>query len=388
MRHTMPRCRAWTAALAVATLVACDAGQPASTSTALPRPTQPGKAIFYTKAGSLFVSQPPGTPGRHLTDGTADWQSAPSPDLSQVAFVRKASSSDYGGQLWVLDLSADLTPAGQARRLVGPNELSQRGYDSDVMVAMPRWSPTGEHLAFVANPADRAVGGGYLLVADAESGALVDSGQPPWAEDSFAWAADGLRIAWIDARSDVSPVNVNVLTLGSGSVAVATATNALSVTFSTNAKEVLFTYGEASFPEESDNPFSLPTGGIYSAAATPNSDLVSPVALLSRPGSYYADIATLDSGAVAFTKQSDYTAPKVVEVLDRGSAQPRETVTDAAATVGEAMNPAPAPAWGPDDMVAYVDTTPDAALVVTDQDNDNPRRVDTGVDSFGWPPQP
>ena len=44
------------------------------------------------------------------------------------------------------------------------------------------------------------------------------------------------------------------------------------------------------------------------------------------------------------------------------------------------------PAWGAGDFVAYLDTSPENALVVTDLDNRNAKRVDTGVDSFAWAP--
>ncbi|MEK1151820.1 hypothetical protein OSI87_19445, partial [Mycobacterium ulcerans] len=54
-------------------------------------------ALFYAKAGSLYVSDPAGTPGRKLTDGPADTQPAPSPDGTRVAYVHKNSTSDYGG---------------------------------------------------------------------------------------------------------------------------------------------------------------------------------------------------------------------------------------------------------------------------------------------------
>ncbi|WP_238559571.1 TolB family protein [Mycobacterium liflandii] len=79
-------------------------------------------ALFYAKAGSLYVSDPAGTPGRKLTDGPADTQPAPSPDGTRVAYVHKNSASDYGGELWVLDLAED-APAGAPHRLVDPAAL-------------------------------------------------------------------------------------------------------------------------------------------------------------------------------------------------------------------------------------------------------------------------
>ncbi len=51
---------------------------PDAVTTAPPLLAQP--ALFYSKAGSLYVSDPAGTPpGRKLTDGPADTDPAPSP---------------------------------------------------------------------------------------------------------------------------------------------------------------------------------------------------------------------------------------------------------------------------------------------------------------------
>ncbi len=45
------------------------------------------------------------------------------------------------------------------------------------------------------------------------------------------------------------------------------------------------------------------------------------------------------------------------------------------------------PAWGgAGDFVAYLDSSPERSLVVTDLDNRNPKQIDTGVDSFAWAP--
>ncbi|MBX9641561.1 MAG: hypothetical protein K2X97_18110 [Mycobacteriaceae bacterium] len=181
---TIRRRRSWWAALlAVSALVACTPGtrtnapatQPAPTATSgttAPMTMRPG-ALFYTKAGSLYVSEPAGTPGRKLPDGPADAQPAPSPDLSHVAFVRKATAADYGGELWILDLSPQLAPVGPPRRLVDPAALTHGTGDVPAMVASPRWSPTGKQVALVDNPTGGAVDGGYLLVAAADTGALA-----------------------------------------------------------------------------------------------------------------------------------------------------------------------------------------------------------------------
>ncbi|OOK80251.1 WD40-like Beta Propeller Repeat family protein [Mycobacterium kansasii] len=206
---------------------------------------RPG-ALFYTKTGSLYVSEPAGTPGRKLTDGPADAQPAPSPDLSHVVFVRKATAADYGGELWILDLSPQLAPVGPPRRLVDPAALAHGSGDVPAMVASPRWSPTGKQVAFVDNPTGGAVDGGYLLVAAADTGALAPTQQKLFAESGFAWAPDGRHIAWVQARSDVRPVDVNVLAVGGASTPVATDTNASSVTYSKDGQAILFANGDAS----------------------------------------------------------------------------------------------------------------------------------------------
>jgi Tol biopolymer transport system component len=136
-------------------------------------------ALFYAKAGALYVSAPAGSPGRKLTDGPADTQPAPSPDRSRVAFVRKAKADDYGGELWVLDLSPQLAPAGPPRRLVDPATLQRGSGDIPPMVASPRWSPTGQQVAFVDNTNGGTVDGGSLLVAAADTGALEPAQPPP-----------------------------------------------------------------------------------------------------------------------------------------------------------------------------------------------------------------
>ncbi|MFZ0833266.1 MAG: hypothetical protein WAM92_09315 [Mycobacterium sp.] len=343
---------------------------------------KPTAALFYTKAGSLYVSDRAGTPGRKLTDGPADTQPAPSPDLSQVAFVRKATASDYGGELWVLDLSPQLEPVGPPRRLVDPAALPSGSGDLPPMAGHPRWSPTGQRVAFVDNSNDGMVDGGVLLVAAADTGVLVPAQQPPFADSAFAWAPDGRHIAWTQARSDVSPVTINVLAVDGASTPVATDTNAFSVTYGKDGQAVLFANGDASGPDFATIPFAVRTGGIYSvttpggAGAKPPA----PTALFTTPGSYYSDIAALDSGGLAFTAQGADVSSKTIQVLDEGSSVPRTTVTDVAAA-------AQGPGWSVGDFVAYIDTSPESSLVVTDLDSRSPRRVDTGVDTFAWAPR-
>ncbi|MGE5697426.1 MAG: hypothetical protein ACM4D3_19990 [Candidatus Sericytochromatia bacterium] len=382
----------WAALLAVLALAACNsasetnptAGQPTPTATSVttaPLIVRPG-ALFYTKAGSLYVSEPAGTPGRKLTDGPADTQPAPSPDLSHVAFVRKTTAADYGGELWVLDLSPQLAPVGAPRRLVDPAALPSGPGRSPATVIRPRWSPTGQHVAFVDNRNDGMVDGGVLVIADADTGAVVPAQQPPFADSEFAWAPDGRHIAWTEARSDVSPVTINVLAVDGGSVPVAADTNVFSVTYGKDGRTILFANGDASGPDFTAIPFAVRVGGIYSVAVPGGADTKSPARptpLFTRKGSYFSDVTAVESGAVAFTAQGADGSSKTIEVIDEGSSIPRTTVTDVAAN-------AQGPAWGAGSFVAYVDTSPESSLMVTDLDNRSPRNVDTAVDAFAWPP--
>ena len=350
--------------------------------TAAPLVLQPA-ALFYTKAGSLYVSAPAGTAGHKLTDGPADTRPAPSPDLAHVAYVHKANASDYGGELWVLDLSPEHAPVGAPRRLVEPAGLPPAYGNTPGQIVSPRWSPAGKQIAFLQNVSSGAVGGGLLRVAAADTGAVLPSQQPVFAGEEYAWAPDGRHIAWTDARSDVSPVDVNVLEVGAASAPVAKGTNAFSVTYGKDGQTILFTNGDASGPDFTGIPFVTRDGGIYSVVtpggAAPNRPAL-PTPLFTRPGSYYGDVAALDSGAVTFTEQSADGSSKTIQVLGAGSSVPRTTIANVA-TDGSG------PVWGAGDFVAYLDTSSGSSLVVTDVENRTPKQVDTGVDAFAWPPQ-
>ncbi len=341
---------------------------------------QPG-ALFYAKAGSLYVSEPAGSPGRKLTDGPFDTQPAPSPDRTHVAFVRKAKADNYGGELWVLDLSPQLEPIGPPRRLVDPAALPHGSGDAPPMVVSPRWSPTEQEVAFVDNTDGGMVNGGRLLVAAAGSGALAPAPQPPFAGVDFAWAPDGGHIAWVNARSDVRPVDVNILAVGGTSTPIAIDTNAFSVSYSNDGRSLLFTNGDASGPDVVTIPFALRTGGIYSiSTASAGPKPPAPTAVLARSDTYYGDVAALDSGAIAFTTGGDQDGSTVIQVLDAGSSVPRTTVTGVS-------TPGQPPAWGSGDFVAYLsylDASDETALLVTDIENRHAKQVDTGVDSFAW----
>lgn len=371
--------------LAVLSVASCT-HHPAPPATS-PKPLSPSTSagprsvLFYTKAGSLYVSDPAGTPGRKLTDGPSDTEPAPSPDLAHVAFIHKADSADYGGELWVLDLSPTLAPVGAPRRLVDPSALPPKFSDPEFgyvprQVVRPHWSPTGNRIAFL----EAGEGGGLLMVADAQSGEPIPHKQQMFADDNYAWAPDGQHIAWTGGRSDVSPVDVNVLMVAATSTPVVKGTNAFSVTYDVAGQSIWFTNGNASGEMFDGIPFTLRDGGIYflaSPGGAPVNPPAAPTALI-RGQSFYGDIAALGSGAVAFTETSADGSSKTIQFLDAHSSVARRVVTNVAADL-------PGPVWGPGDIVAFVDST--KHLMVTDADNRSPKQIDTGVDAFAWPPR-
>ena len=370
----------WLAVLALAACTSPSGTNPATTTTTTPTtaaaPQAPQAVLFYTKAGSLYVSDPAGTPGRKLTDGPADTQPAPSPDVAHVAYVHKANASDYGGELWVLDLSPQRAPVGAPRRLVDPAALPRK-LDAPSQIVSPRWSPAGKQVAFL----ESGEGGGLLLVADADTGAVVPPQQQLFADD-YAWSPDARHIAWIGGRSDVSPVDVNALAVGAASTPVAKDTDAFSVTYGNRGQSILFANGDTSDPALAEIPFAIRDGGIYTAdtpGGAPANPPAPPTSLFAGRASY-GDVAALASGAVAFTEWSADGSSKSIQVLDTGSSLARTKIANVA-TDG------PGPAWGTGDIVAYLDTSPEKPLVVTDVENRTPTQVDTGVDAFAWPPQ-
>ena len=330
-------------------------------------------ALFYAKDGALYVSDPAGTPGRKLTDGPADTDPAPSPDGSRLAFVRKASRADDGGQLWVLDLSADSAPASAPRRLVDPAALVPTfGGDDPARSTLgrPRWSPTGDRIAFLKT----AGGGGFLLTAAADTGAVQPPARPLYADRNFAWAPDGKHIAWADGRMDVSPVDVNVLTLGGASQPVAGGTNAGSAAYADGGRSILFSNADATGSLFSAIPFTLRGGGIYSIEPP-----AAPRPVFSGTGSY-DDVAALWRGAVGFTQWSADQRTKSIQVVPQGGSPH---------TIGDTRSDAPGPEWA-GETVAYIGTGDDRPLLTVtyrdqgEQKEDDAQQIDVGVEAFAW----
>ena len=193
----------------------CDAGScDAAAATSSPLVAQ--AALFYTKAGSLYVSDPAGTPGRKLTDGPADTEPAPSPDLVTRGIHPQGERLGLGRRaVDPRSLAGARIRAGKPRRLVDPAALPTFG-GAPTLVTHPRWSPSGGRIAFL----ESGEGGGFLHVAAADSGEVVSAEQRLFADDGYAWAPDGRHIAWTGGRSDVSPVDVNILAVGATSTPV------------------------------------------------------------------------------------------------------------------------------------------------------------------------
>ena len=293
---------------------------PSMPSTATGAPPVSRAALFVRRPVRYTSATPPGMPGRKLTDGPADTEPAPSPDLTHVAYIHKAKASDYGGELWVLDLSPEHAPIGTPRRLIDPAALPPRFEGRDLATPPHRsctraGPPPGSRL-----PSLRPGKGGRAppLVAAADSGEIVAPKQRLFANARYAWAPDGQHIAWTGGRSDVSPVNVNVLPVGATSTPVGKDTNAFSVTYATIAVRrccsptamhpVKRSPGSLSHSVTAASTLSPPRGAPANLRALPTP--------LFNGHASYGDIAALISGAVAFTETSADGSSKTIQVLD------------------------------------------------------------------------
>ena len=329
-----------------------------TTTGAPPAPTEP--TLFYARNGSIYLSDLNGSPAQKLTDGPGDTQPAPSPDGRRVAYVHKTRSDEAGGELWVVDVAS-----GAKRRLVDPADLAPKFTGEDRPgIEDPRWSPAGDRIAFLKSSAG---GGGFLLTATPDTGAVTAPPEIVFADFGYTWSPDGTHIAWVGGRSDVSPVDVNVLTIGGESTSVAKDTNAFAVSYSGDGSSVLFANGDAHGRLYAAIPFVLRDGGIYSVEPP-----AQPTPLISGTAAY-ADVTGLPSGAVGFTEWSQDWRTKSVLVLG-----PDRTLRKIADTPGDA----PRPAWAGEDGVAYIGTADDHPLMVSRKGVTT--TVDVGADAFAW----
>lgn len=345
---------------------------PAASHEPASEPARQPAALYYAKDGAIYVSDPAGAPGRRLSDGPADTAPAPSPDGSRVAFVRKATPEDYGGELWVVDASG---ATGAAARMVDPADLGPLRGGESPKVGAPRWSPAGDRIAFLLATPTPA---GSLVTAAVDTGEVLIPNQPMWADDDYAWSPDGSRIAWVQGRSDVSAVTVNVATADGESAPVAEGTAASSVAFGDDGATVIFTNPDTTdsgmFPPDR-NPFTLRDGGVYTVPVTGGTTEPTPVLQGKRA---YGDIAALSDGALGFTTTSPRgnSPTRDIDILTPGSRRPEMIARTPAS--------GPSPVWSPDGVVAYLGDSADRPLLIMDGDERIARRVDTGVEAFAW----
>ena len=238
-------------------------------------------------------------------------------------------------------------------------------FDGDLaQINSPKWAPAGNSIAFL-----RATygGGGFLQTAAADIGVVTGPTAPLFADFGYAWSPDGKRIAWTGGRSDVSPVDVNIYTVGDVSEPVVKDANATSVGFAADGRSVIFANGEATGSSYAAIPFMLRAGGIYSV--TPPE---APVPLLSA-ALPFADVQPLGSGAVAFTEWSADQTHRTIGVVENGFRR------EVAQTPGDA----PPPVWIDPNTLVYVGTAADRPLLIK-KGAGEPARIDSGADSFGW----
>lgn len=317
--------------------------------------------LYFSKNGSLYVSDPVGDPPRKLTAGPGDTDPAPSPDGRSVAYVHQVNPEQSGGELRVLDIAS-----GNTRRLVDPADLEPTFEGDEPTVTTPRWSPAGDRIAFLKATLG---GGGFLLTAAVDTGEVTAPPEPLFADFGYAWSPDGRTIVWVGGRSDVSPVDVAVYPVGGTSTTLVSGTNAMSVSYAADGS-VVFANAEVTGSAFLTAPFALRDGGLYTVRAGEP-----PVPLLSGPNGY-ADVQALPSGAVAFTVWSADDKSRTIGVLEDGHTR------ELAETPGDA----PPPVWCAERgemATAYVGTAPDRPLLVHRGSND-PTRIDSGVDAFAW----
>lgn len=328
-----------------------------------------GPALFYAKNGVIYVSQPVGSPGRKLTDGPGDTQPAPSPDGKSLAYVHKSNSAEAGGELRILDFAS-----GDSRRLVDPAALVPT-FDADRPgINSPRWSPAGDRIAFLKATEG---GGGFLLTASPDTGAVQAPEKPLFADFGYSWSPDGRHIVWAGGRSDVSPVDINVLTLGGASEVVVKGANATSVGYEHDGKTIVFSNEDATGSLFDAIPFVLRTGGIFTivppAAAKP---------LISGTESY-TDVHALPAGAVA---GSEWIGPewkyKNIVVLQPDGAK---------RTIAQTPGDAPSPVWHNQDGgkdtpagVAYIGKEGERPLLVIEGDGAAVKIDDGLIDAMAW----
>ncbi len=119
-------------------------------------------------------------------------------DMARIVDLEEPAISSDGSQIALLAIGQDLAHAAYVNRLIVVNVRSGgvqtlvRGRD----VAVPRWSPRGTHLAYLAQPSENAIrqlfvrnSGGTTVQLTHALGDVVDA----------AWSPDGRQIAYVAA---------------------------------------------------------------------------------------------------------------------------------------------------------------------------------------------
>ena len=243
----------------------------------------------------------------------------------------------------MLDVSS-----GAAKRLVDPAALVPK-FEGD----RPQAEVRSGHRPGTASRSSRPAPA-VVISSDCgcEHGFGAASATPLYADANFSWAPDGSRIAWVGGRSDVSPVDVNVLTVGGSSEAVVKDTNASSVSFGHDGRSVLFANGDAT--EILSSTYLSICGTAASMALKslgPKVPGAAPKQLLfgKMP---FADVQALSSGAVGFTEWSADQRTKTIQVSDTDRKTHR---------VAETRGDAPHPIWNDEESVAHRDSRGSAA---------------------------
>lgn len=144
-----------------------------------PRVARDGSWVYFGDAGAIWRVHVDGSGLEPVSTG-GDYDPDPSPDGTQLAFM---STRFPGGgfQLAVRDLAS-----GAERRLVGDG-------------LRPRWSPSGDRIAYWSGDVFLEAGAIFVIGADGMGGRQVSSVGRTYRPQGLDWSPDG---QWLLARAD------------------------------------------------------------------------------------------------------------------------------------------------------------------------------------------